>query len=421
MPRGSKPGTKRGGRKRGTPNRRTILADRILVAAAAHPMAVWQELLSALMDDQALPAATRLAIAQKSRSVAARSNNPSAKATNPKSATTPSQKQIAVELDSLFRLARTVSLADEERRKAAARMARLLLPATPTGDRSWSRAVADEYGFVISPKIASEYRDAKLLLEKLENSNGSIRPGTGLQADKARARLAAIRRSLDPPPHSKYGRYRRHRSGQPVGLDQFQQDLKRLFVLEHKRRSEIGLTEEEVAEEAHRMARVDTLIYGVEAEARRRLANLERQARVAAGNRHLQPTATKDLRLLRLLYGMPPTVPQDPEKAPDHPFRDAKPANDGNLYPYNSKLRPAPLWIDEDGVEIADQPKIVYSNPHYWPYTAQRPSPSVPPAIVFEDSIRAVSREGNSPCGSVGELELAPAEPKAASSESSHD
>ena len=29
MPRGSKPGTKRGGRKRGTPNRRTILADRI--------------------------------------------------------------------------------------------------------------------------------------------------------------------------------------------------------------------------------------------------------------------------------------------------------------------------------------------------------------------------------------------------------
>ena len=58
---------------------------------------------------------------------------------------------------------------------------------------------------------------------------------------------------------------------------------------------------------------------------------------------------------------------------PDHPLRDAKPANDGNLYPYNSKLRPPPLWIDEDGVEIADQPKVVSSDPHYWPYTAQRP------------------------------------------------
>jgi len=66
MPRGSKPGTKRGGRKQGTPNRRTILADRIFVAAAAHPVAGWQELLSVLMDDQALPADTRLLIAQKS-------------------------------------------------------------------------------------------------------------------------------------------------------------------------------------------------------------------------------------------------------------------------------------------------------------------------------------------------------------------
>jgi hypothetical protein len=61
-------------------------------------------------------------------------------------------------------------------------------------------------------------------------------------------------------------------------------------------------------------------------------------------------------------------------RTPDHPLRDAKPANDGNLYPYNSKLRPPPLWIDEDGVEIADQPKVFNSDPHYWPYTAQRPT-----------------------------------------------
>jgi hypothetical protein len=66
-------------------------------------------------------------------------------------------------------------------------------------------------------------------------------------------------------------------------------------------------------------------------------------------------------------------------RTPDHPLRDAKPANDGNLYPYNSKLRPPPLWIDEDSVEIADQPKVVSSDPHYWPYTEQRPPPFVPP------------------------------------------
>jgi hypothetical protein len=60
---------------------------------------------------------------------------------------------------------------------------------------------------------------------------------------------------------------------------------------------------------------------------------------------------------------MPPTFATNPELFPDHPFRDAKPANDGNLYPYNSKLRLPPLWIDEDGVEIADMPKILYSDP----------------------------------------------------------
>ena len=59
---------------------------------------------------------------------------------------------------------------------------------------------------------------------------------------------------------------------------------------------------------------------------------------------------------------------------PDYPLRDAKPANDGNLYPYNSKIRPPPYWIDEAGIEIADQPKLVTSDPHYWPYTAQRPA-----------------------------------------------
>jgi hypothetical protein len=222
------------------------------------------------MDDQALPADTRLVIAQKSRSAAARSNKARAKTTNAKSAATSSQKQAAVELDSLFRLARNASLTEEERRKAAARMARVLLPATPTGDPSWSRAVADEYGFVISPKIASEYRDAKLLLQKLKDGNGSIRPGNVRQADKARARLAAIRRSLEPPPPSNHGIYKRHRFDQPVAQDQFLQDQKRLFALAHKRRSKIGLTQEEVAEEAHRMARVDTLIYGAEGEARTR-------------------------------------------------------------------------------------------------------------------------------------------------------
>jgi hypothetical protein len=69
-------------------------------------VATWQELRSVLVDDQGLPADTRLAIAQKSRSTAARSNKPRAKTTKAKSAATSSPKQAAAELDWLFRLAR---------------------------------------------------------------------------------------------------------------------------------------------------------------------------------------------------------------------------------------------------------------------------------------------------------------------------
>ena len=142
------------------------------------------------------------------------------------------------------------------------------------------------------------------------------------------------------------------------------------------------------------MARVDMLKYGAQGEAEGRLANLERLARVAAENRQrLKPRAMRNLGLLRLLYRMAPTFVENPEQAPDYPLRDAKPANDGNLYPYNSKLRPPPFWIDEDGVEVADLPKVVYSDPHYWPYTAQRPPPFVLPAVVPENFIRAASRE----------------------------
>ena len=137
------------------------------------------------------------------------------------------------------------------------------------------------------------------------------------------------------------------------------------------------------------MARADTLKYGAEGEARSRLAHLESEAKLAAP---LESSTEVELRLLRLLYWThSPT--EDPEQAHYHPLRDATPANDGNLYPYNSKRRPPPLWIDEDGVQIADMPQIVYSNPNYWPYTPEGRPPFVPPAAVPENSIHSALPE----------------------------
>jgi hypothetical protein len=62
MPRGSKPGERRGGRQHATPNRRTVLADRILAAAAANPSAAIHELVLILAKDQGLPADTRMVV-----------------------------------------------------------------------------------------------------------------------------------------------------------------------------------------------------------------------------------------------------------------------------------------------------------------------------------------------------------------------
>ncbi len=65
MPRGSKPGERRGGRQRLTPNKRTVLTERIIAAALANPKAAPHELLSILREDQTLPADTRMAVAAK--------------------------------------------------------------------------------------------------------------------------------------------------------------------------------------------------------------------------------------------------------------------------------------------------------------------------------------------------------------------
>ena len=65
MPRGSKPGERRGGRQRATPNKRTALRERILTIASAIATAATHELLVRLVNDPALAADTRLAIARR--------------------------------------------------------------------------------------------------------------------------------------------------------------------------------------------------------------------------------------------------------------------------------------------------------------------------------------------------------------------
>jgi len=64
MPRGSKPGERRGGRQKGTPNKKTILRDAAVNAAAANPNLSPLDFLLGLMRNPDLPSDLRIRMAE---------------------------------------------------------------------------------------------------------------------------------------------------------------------------------------------------------------------------------------------------------------------------------------------------------------------------------------------------------------------
>src|SRR6266516_2625881 len=63
MPRGSRPGERRGGRQRGTPNKKTLLKNAVFCAAAADPNRSPLDFMLALMRDPQVPLDLRLEMA----------------------------------------------------------------------------------------------------------------------------------------------------------------------------------------------------------------------------------------------------------------------------------------------------------------------------------------------------------------------
>jgi hypothetical protein len=189
MLRGSRPGERRGGRKRDTPNRRTILRDRILSLGVDHPAASQRAFLLKLVKDRKLPADTRMAVAPKcfppkpTRSF--RTGRPRALAGSwttiaPKAlatesaagASTGSQTPAVVPairdwnpraLEALFGVVQDATANPKARRKAALKIAEFLLP--KVGKKA--KVIPDEYGFSINPNLASAYRDIQLELRAL--------------------------------------------------------------------------------------------------------------------------------------------------------------------------------------------------------------------------------------------------------------
>ena len=195
------PSTRVAERKSRTPNRRTVLTDRILALAPNSHGATWKTFVAVLAEDEALPADTRVAIlhklyqtgsGRKQRGGAtdqdlfpriSRSGGRQAERTGNKFA-----KINSHQLEGLLRVVRDESAAPKDRRKAALAAALILLPVS-NNKKKWG-ALTDQFGIAINPGMVREYRDINFRLKELQEHKDT--PLVQEKIEKLRARKDAI-------------------------------------------------------------------------------------------------------------------------------------------------------------------------------------------------------------------------------------
>jgi hypothetical protein len=319
MPRGSKPGERRGGRQRATPNKRTVLRDRILAVASGNPTATFLEFVPILVGDQALPDDIRIAIARKvpaekpSKTANARARKTKvAKAQVAGNKTYPkSHKGTATtfaRLDLLLSIVRSEAVTEAGRRKAASELAEFFLPKSL--GRKRIKFPADEFGFSVDPQLAKEFRDIRWEIACLAYKRNKLPPDAfAKKVSKLHARLNAIRQVLQPPDYSKYNK-------KAIDLDE-----ERLQTLRQRRASNVIFSPKEDMEEARRMVRLESFLVGLEnffAEpekvnrARFEELHQKKQAFDNGSRAPLTQAETTTYGFLSLFYSFdPPTTPFD--------------------------------------------------------------------------------------------------------------
>jgi hypothetical protein len=398
------PGERRGGRTRATPNRRTILTDRIMATLDGCTRASAKERLSKLINDAQLPADIRLAIAQKAFPDRAggvqRARRSKSEAGTPSPASPPPETISRAERDALLGIVSDASASAKARRKAAAKLATYFLPKQPV-NKQW-RFTADKCGFAINAEIAREYRATDFELRDLKQHPNRDFPEIAHRIRKLQARIGAIRQRLQCPPPKDDGDHgairQRPQCPRPMGYGdkEFMEDWFQLETFTRKRKAGIALSTEEDAEEAHRNARFDCYREGPELTARRRRRHLEAADNLFRKGRFFKdptspPLSRKeryDLWRLQWLYPEPyhksdltaeAQAEADAKMAIGHPFYDEKPAADGNFYPHDSKLRPA----------SHDEPVIIEEYAHIPPHCIL--IPGQPPIFTYEPPPNSLS------------------------------
>jgi hypothetical protein len=341
MPRGSKPGERRGGRQRATPNRRTVLAERILSIAAANATAPHDDVVMSLISDRMLPAFLRLAVARKYHSDAGESTSSinadrtaSAAAAKKVRAEGANSKADHAILPILFGIIKDRAAQPREQRAAALGLAQYFLPKKTAVKRARHELlVADECGFVVGQDLARELRDLKLELDCLPLSSKKRSPHiVARKAAELQKRIREIQQSLECPCPSRYRLTRRFADGPASEIIQdgeIAQDNARIDSLRRRRAEKKIFTPEEDLEEAIRMARYDSFLLGHEMNARAQLTALQNKQR-AAKRGYGPPLNAEQKAVRRALMLLYPQPHYKTEFAPDdHPFFDLPIADEG--------------------------------------------------------------------------------------------
>jgi hypothetical protein len=142
-------------------------------------------------------------------------------------------------LDALFGVVQDATANPQVRRKAALKIAEFLLP--KAGKKA--KVIPDEYGFSISPNLASAYREIQRELRALVSEPTRKIPAIAEKIKKLEARSDAIRRRFQMPCPTKYGE------------KEMTKDVARLMEFASLREDGTALTEAQEAEEAHLRAR----------------------------------------------------------------------------------------------------------------------------------------------------------------------
>ncbi len=287
MPRGSRPGERRGGRQRGTPNKKTLLTNAVFLAAAGEPNRSPLEFMLALMRDLQVPLDERIELAAKAAPfVHARPEPIRNKRPDPldlrdrivdsgdlkfeKGDAEPAANGGAGQgegaggckrgdpgggdgeglspLDFLLGVMNDPTAAPEQRVKAAAVAARYKHPQAGESDVPTVSVVEDKFGFKADPELARAERDDRLRQATLR-ATSHMRKKDSVDAKAAEQELEQIDKR-----HAERVALLSFPDG--YTYDDRQSDENRLAQLSSKRSSRKKLTPEEDAEEAHLAVRV---------------------------------------------------------------------------------------------------------------------------------------------------------------------